>query len=370
MFSISKHNGVMPAEEFFGKRVASANLANYKTLSAGAWVYSTIHIDEGSIARNNTGVDGVVSPMYTVMNWSSRQDDPRYLEHLLRSKEMLTVYADSAQGSINRRRSLSWKAFSTITIVLPPLEEQKRIVDLATAIDDAVDAAEAEALADASLLDRLRMARLDGQKKPLGNLLTAIESGVSVATAGNEDSGPRLLRISAVRHGRFDVSEHKRAGNVSLPERARVHNGDILMTRSNTPDRVGFVAIAGGVDDDYYMPDLVWRLVPDAAEIDSAFLVEVLSSDYGREEIRARASGTSASMQKISKARISSIMIPVPRLEAQGAYVAPLRSTQESADAARSTVVALRNLRSNLLTVLLSGGHEIPASYDYLLEAV
>lgn len=39
-------------------------------------------------------------------------------------------------------------------------------------------------------------------------------------------------------------------------------------------------------------------------------------------------------------------------------------------DAARATAEALRTLRSNLLTVLLSGEHEIPASYDALLGEV
>lgn len=367
VFSVSKYDGVISAEAFFGKRVASSNLSTYKLLPAGEWVYSTIHIDEGSIARNKIGIDGVVSPMYTVMTWDSDLDDPAYVEHLLRSREMLSVYADNAQGSINRRRSLPWKAFSKLSVSLPPPAEQRRIVDLIAAVDDAIAAAEGESDAAELAVGRLRTVGLRGDLIPLGELLTSIDSGMSVATSNTEAEGPRLLRVSAVRHGRFDGAEFKNAGSVLLPARARVADGDILMTRSNTPDRVGFVGIAEGVGDDTYMPDLVWRLVPGDL-LNPQYLVEVLSSSYGRGEIEARATGTSASMQKISKGRISSILIPTPSLDEQVCAAAPILAAKGLSDAARAHADSLRTLRSNLLTVLLSGEHEIPATYDDLLS--
>lgn len=45
-----------------------------------------------------------------------------------------------------------------------------------------------------------------------------------------------------------------------------------------------------------------------------------------------------------------------------------LSAARLSERSARETAEALRALRTNLLTVLLSGEHEIPASYDVLLE--
>ena len=96
----------MLSDEYFDKRIASANLDAYKPILQDGWAYSTIHIDEGSIARNTLGCPGVISPMYTTMRWISEDDEPTFFELLLRSPQMLAKYRDNAQGSINRRRIL------------------------------------------------------------------------------------------------------------------------------------------------------------------------------------------------------------------------------------------------------------------------
>lgn len=154
VFSISKHKGVLPADSYHDRRMASQNLKGYKWLRDGWWLYSTIHIDEGSIARNTTGMDGVVSPMYTVMTWKGDQHDPRYFEVLLRSPMMLARYSDNAKGSVNRRKSLSFTAFAQMEVKVPSLKAQKRIVDLV----DAVGAAERAAFNAAEGLKVLRTA--------------------------------------------------------------------------------------------------------------------------------------------------------------------------------------------------------------------
>lgn len=142
VFSVTKYDGVVRASEYFDKRIASAKLDSYKVLEPNEWAYSTIHIDEGSIARNRLGVSGVVSPMYTTMRLKSARVLPYFCELVLRSPRMLALYGAVQQGSINRRRSLPWKVFCAMTIPLPPLPDQRRIVDLIEALDDAIAAAE------------------------------------------------------------------------------------------------------------------------------------------------------------------------------------------------------------------------------------
>lgn len=45
-----------------------------------------------------------------------------------------------------------------------------------------------------------------------------------------------------------------------------------------------------------------------------------------------------------------------------------MSALDDQAIAARATVEAIRALRSNLLTVLLSGEHDIPEKYDQFLN--
>lgn len=145
---------------------------------------------------------------------------------------------------------------------------------------------------------------------------------------------------------------------------------DLLITRSNTPDRVGYVCVARGVPDNTYIPDLVWRLVPDERQVTKDYLEQALSSTRLREAITGRASGTSQSMRKINKAGFSRIEVPIPGIEEQNAYVAPLRQLARVRKEYDSLLAGLLTLRSNLLSALLSGEHAIPDSYDELMGAV
>lgn len=161
VFAISKHDGVIPSSDYHDRRVASAKLDGYKILPDEGWAYSTIHIDEGSIARNSQGLTGVVSPMYTILNWTSSENDPSYFELLLRTPQMLARYGDMAQGSLERRRSLPWKLFSSIEVDVPTLEAQHRIVDLMASIDTVVNLIGTTTKSSDSYASALRRLRAD-----------------------------------------------------------------------------------------------------------------------------------------------------------------------------------------------------------------
>lgn len=72
----------------------------------------------------------------------------------------------------------------------------------------------------------------------------------------------------------------------------------------------------------------------------------------------------------MNKSSLDAIPITLPPPDEQRRIVATVKSVDDALGAARATAESLRTLRSNLLTVLLSGEHEIPASYDALLGEV
>lgn len=139
VLSLSKYDGFVRADEYFDKRVASSKLDSYKVVEPGEWAFSTIHIDEGSIARNNLGERGVISPMYTTMQFIGERCMSEYAELLVRLPSMLAEYSRRAQGSINRRRSLPFRAFAEITVALPELSQQRRIVDVMASVDTQIE---------------------------------------------------------------------------------------------------------------------------------------------------------------------------------------------------------------------------------------
>ncbi|MDQ0894487.1 restriction endonuclease subunit S [Agromyces ramosus] len=368
VFSISKHDGVMPADEFFEKRVASSKLHDYKVLPNDAWVYSTIHIDEGSIARNSTGVAGVVSPMYTVMRWVSERDDAMYGELLLRSAKMMATYSDNARGSINRRRSLPWSVFRDISIALPPLHEQHRIVDLISAVDHATKTAEEEARSCAAL-----------RRDAIDSLINAHDSGerVSLGQLGTFERGKRFTKkdyvpdgLGCIHYGQIYTSYGATATETIsfLPESFRAkarlaRSGDLVIagTGENVEDIGKAVAWLGeddvAVHDDAY----IYR-----HSLDPAYASALFASTA----VRSQRAPSDSKVARLSSSVLASISVPVVGVDAQRQIGALMGSLDDAAVAARTAAALRRDLRSNLLTVLLSGEHEIPPSYDKLLGEV
>lgn len=366
VFSISKYEGVVPAGAYFDKRIASANLDTYKRLEADWWLYSTIHIDEGSIARNRTGSDGVVSPMYTVMRWDTNHHDPAYFELLLRSKKMLGRYFDSAQGSINRRRSLPWRTFSAMTVTAPPLNEQKRVVDLIAAVDDAIEAAEKECAAEFVLRQNLIDSNI------------ALEAGVPTTTLGalgTFERGRRFTKkdyveegLGCIHYGQIYTDYGAVAYDTItyLPddfrERARLaHPGDLVIagTGENT-EEIGKAVAWLGVDDVAVHDDaFIYR-----HELDPAYASALLASSL----VRGQFAPSDSKVARLSANALAGIIVPVLRMGLQVTIGQAMMALDTTAAAARGEADSLRALRTNILTVLLSGEREISPSYDRFLK--
>lgn len=372
VFSLSKYDGVVLAEDYFDKRVASAQLAGYKTLEPGEWAYSTIHIDEGSIARNNLGLVGVLSPMYTTMRWAGGDDhDPRYFELLLRSPQLLATYRDNAQGSVNRRRSLPFKKFASLRVTVPHATEQRRIVSLLAALDDDIAAcrtvcARAQELIDALLEDHRpasEQARLDD--------FAALRSGPSwkaaqEALTPSDDRVPVIGITNTPNRASMTVDERRYVAG--LPESVPVLSDDsLVMIRTNgNRQRIGNI----------------YRTIPQAVgSTVSAFQIAIeptdpADSDYLYWFLRApstqRAISESASgstgLGNVAVKWLRQLEVPWPTAKDRANHVALLNAADASQSAAGDQVHRLIEVRAALLDELLDGRHEIPDAYDRLLE--
>jgi len=92
-------------------------------------------------------------------------------------------------------------------------------------------------------------------------------------------------------------------------ERYALRRGDLLVTRANTPELVGEVAV---VEDDYpnlFLCDLIYRVLLNG--IDPGFVGISLQSGSVRALLAAVARGTSQSMVKIRGEDIKSLPIPL-----------------------------------------------------------
>jgi type I restriction enzyme S subunit len=278
---------------------------------------------------------------------------------------MLAEYKARAQGTVDRRRSLRLSAFAAITVDVPPLAEQRRIVDLVAAVDTArfsdrvTDACGAAARA---LMNEIMASASDW---------VALASVVSKARAGGTPSRqePSFFggSIPWLKSGEVDADWIDRATE-SLTEPGLANSSAWVMPSRSiviamygqglTAGSVGFTAVPMAAN------QAVLGLVPDPNRVEPRFLFHWLRSR--KDSMRDRRSGSS--QPNLNKETVIQEPVPVVELDRQRVVASVLDALSETSGNSSKVVAAAERARTALVADLLSGEHEIPESYDRFLE--
>ena len=136
-------------------------------------------------------------------------------------------------------------------------------------------------------------------------------------------------------------------------------NGDFLITRSNTPELVGHVAIAAGINRPTIYPDLIMRMNPMPDRLMTEFLYYQMRSAALRKEITGRAQGANPTMKKISNGAVRTLPIALPPIATQRAIIETLNAlineTQHLEGLYKQKLAALEALKRSLLHKAFSG---------------
>ncbi len=113
-------------------------------------------------------------------------------------------------------------------------------------------------------------------------------------------------------HGVSSIRLHQKTlpPTFEPPEKSRIRNGDLLISRANTLELVGAVVVVEGCPENLYLSDKVLRL--EMPEDDKRWLMWFLRSPKGRKEIEVRASGNQMSMRNLSQKQLREITLPWP----------------------------------------------------------
>lgn len=250
VYSVTKHQGFVPSEEYFKKQVFGKDLSSYKKLSAGDFAYATIHLDEGSIGIAPTKC--LISPMYTVFAVNSNHVAPEYLIKFLKSPLALAKYDGLGNGSVHRRRSISLKTLSSMNVPLPPLDEQRRI---ATILDmaDAIRQKRRQAITHFDALIQSLFHEMFGSTQEFSTVAElaaprsrSIRTGPFGSQLLHEEfisEGRPVLGIDNVvdNHFKWKQRRYISAAKFQQLEKYEVFGGDVLITIMGTTGRCAVV---------------------------------------------------------------------------------------------------------------------------------
>ncbi|MGP5570763.1 restriction endonuclease subunit S, partial [Pseudomonas helleri] len=285
--------------------------------------------------------------VYSVCTPVSPSVSSNYYARLLRNMAVAGFVSSLAKGIRERSTDFRWADAGEIFLPVPSETEQRKIVSFLDHETARIDALIEEQQRLIELLKEKRQAVIshavtkgldptvlmkDSSVEWLGEVpahwvmiqlsraLQKVEQGWS-PNASNEPADPNewgVIKISAIKKGVFVDSENKALLEDTLPELAfEIRNGDVLITRANTPDLVGDACVVRNESGSRLMlSDLVYRLrlLPN---IDASFICYFLLSHFGRAQIKSDARGSSMSMAKISQGHIKAWLLALPTYNEQ-----------------------------------------------------
>jgi type I restriction enzyme S subunit len=314
--------------------------------------------------------------------------DLDFLTSFLTSRDFLNSPEITPASSTNSHQRVDRKAFENFEMLLPPIHEQRRIAEILSSVDEAIAATRAvieqTRKVKQGVLERL-LTKGIGPMRFKQTEIGEIPEGWEVANLFN------VLR-EPVRNGYSPVSPSSPTGGWLLSlgtlsedgltgaglkpaplddpriSAAKLSHGDVLISRSNTPDRVGMVGIYKGQPPNCFFPDLMICLRFNSDTINADFGALWLRHLQATGYFKRAAAGTSASMVKINRGLLSQIQMPAPSIGEQEAIVARVRELQLTTDSLEAQLHAAVSLKSALMSDLLTGRKRVTEALPMAAE--
>lgn len=322
--------------------------------------------------------NGSASQIGRAAVWNGEIQDCVHQNHLIRVRpgpSLLPAYLGLVWNSPSIRHKLTEVASSTsglhtlsvaklkkISLPLPPLKEQRQIVEVLNRHLSHLDAG-ASALSTATLrLRALERSALDehfsvtcSQTVTLGSLLSNIEAGRSFGSTNNPaaDEEWGIIKVSAMTWGEFRPEENKAVPTEKVDPRHEIRAGNLLLSRANTSDYVGASVLVGPVRGKLLLSDKSLRITPKAG-VRAEWLWRVLQAPATRRQISALATGTKDSMRNISQASLRRVLVPDPSIVDQERALKMFTEAKLASDRLHRDILAQTKMFSSLRRSLLA----------------
>ena len=279
-------------------------------------------------------------------------------------REFLTLFISSKAEYIKETcrgttvPHVSPDAIANMDLKIPPLSEQKRIVDLISSVDSYIE----------GLQQQLESAKRS-RNAVLHELLTAGGEGwvetklglIAEFVMGQAPLGERCNKegngTPFVKAGEFGENRPEIVEWTTDPLKMAKHSDVLVCVVGATAGKINLGA-------DCAIGRSVAAIQP-SKKLNQFYLYYLLSLELSN--LRSGSRGSAQGV--ITKDDLYRIPVRLPSIEEQNVTVSIVSSIDNFIDHVTSTLKHVNNLRSGLLSDLLSGEHQIPESYDKVMGA-
>ena len=279
-----------------------------------------------------------------------------YLITVLYSKRLWKFIVSNSTGSLTRR--IKWNQLKGYEFYLPPVEEQKRIVDVLWAMERVKSAFRelidrTDDLVKSQFIEMFGDARNGEEKYPLRSLkdiCSVIQDGEH-ATVKRVDEGHLFISARNIKTDHqivLDTVTYVNDENFAkIRKRFAPQKGDILLTCAGTignsaivPDLPPFVADRG-----------LTMLRPDESMVLSEYLHACIASDYVQEQMRQGTHATALAHLYLNK--INALKVVVPPVGVQEEFARFLQQSDKSKFEAQQALAYITAAQRSLMRQIL-----------------
>ena len=362
--SVTLNDGLVLRESLERRTETNLSPDEHLLVRAGDIAYNMMRMWQGASGRAR--FDALVSPAYVVLKPTS-EIDPVFASYFFKSRRMIYLFWAYSYGLTSDRLRLYYPDFSVIPVALPSIEEQRRIADVLTTWDRAIETIGKLILNGEERKHALMQQLLTGKRRLPGFRQPWTEK--VLRSVGPFRKGKGLSRdhigaegVPCVLYGDLYTKYDNivRSFTSFIPSESAgkgqlIKKGDLLYTASGeTPEEIGKCVAYVGDEDAYAGGDI---LIQSPKHDDPKYLGYLLNHVSVVRQRTRFAQGHS--IVHISSANLGSIQLTLPEKEEQQAIAKVLSSADRSVQNSVEERNALVSQKEALMQQILSGKRRV-----------
>jgi type I restriction enzyme S subunit len=291
-------------------------------------------------------------------------------------REFLTLFISSKAEYIKETcrgttvPHVSPDAIANMDLKIPPLSEQKRIVDLISSVDSYIEALEQQlgsvrSASNAHLEKIVSAFSDDWREVTLGEVLEISRGGsprpIQEYLTNSEDGINWVKIADATRSEKYIYSTLQKIKREGISRSREVFAGDFILSNSMSFGRPYIMRTDGCIHDGWLLLSKV------SSKFDEDFLYNLLNSDYVQRQFESLAAGSG--VRNLNIEVVKKVKVKIPTIHVQKELASVINEFDNFIIKLTKQLHSGFDLRNALLSDLLSGEHQIPESYDKVMGA-
>ena len=220
-------------------------------------IYNPANLKFGAIHRNALG-RGVVSPIYAIF---TTNQNPEFIEGIVTNPTFIKRSLKYLEGTVEKLKTLKPRDFVKMHVWIPSLEEQQKIADFLSSVDEVISTSEQEvanletqkkAVMKKIFSQEVRFKRTDGSDYPeweeqsFESAFEPLNNNTFSRDMLNYDFGPALnihygdilVKYGDICDVQTEVLPYVNEG-ISVSKYAYLHDGDVILADTAEDETVG-----------------------------------------------------------------------------------------------------------------------------------